>query len=789
MLALALGLAAGIAGLHAIPELPCWQLPALAWAGALCVTLAALRVRREVGPGHGIGLLLFALAAALGFSLAWWQARALLAADWPCRRDREELTIAGRVAAPALLRDGRTEFDFDADARSRSLGVPPRLRLSWYQAEAVPWPGEAWQLQVRLRCRRSLRNPAGADRELALLADRIGATGYLSGRSPARRLDDGAHHRPVQRLRAHIAERIAALMRDSPEAGIVQGLAVGVRGKLSDEQWRVLSVSGTAHLVAISGLHVTAFALTTLALSGFVLRFGQPRWLSRRRVLVDAALLIGVAGGYTLLAGAALPALRTLAMLSVAVAFRVARREQRSTGILAASAFVLLAADPLALLQAGFWLSFVATAALVIAAPPGAGAIGGFVRAQAAVTLALAPVSVIVFGFLSVVGPVANAVAIPAFSVLLLPLTLAGVALLPVWETGAAWAFAATGWMIAKGWPLLEWLVALPAAAWRVPQPPAWLAAAALVAVLAALALRQAAIGAACLVIVVASLLRAPAVPPPGALDAIVLDVGQGLAVVLRTTHRVLVFDAGPRWRGGGSAGEAVVLPYLRAQGVRRIDMLVLSHDDADHAGGATALLAAMPVTQLLRGAGSFADGPAGTGCRRGQRWRWDGVSFEVLHPGEGESWDDNEGSCVLRVTTETASLLLVADVGRLAEDSLTARPELRGRLQADVALVGHHGSRSSSSQAWVDAVQPRWALVSAGFGNRWGMPRAEVLARWRAGGATARGTQDEGALRLRLPAAGMMAAPAGQAASERRWWHVRTEGAGGGTATAPGKV
>jgi competence protein ComEC len=263
-----------------------------------------------------------------------------------------------------------------------------------------------------------------------------------------------------------------------------------------------------------------------------------------------------------------------------------------------------------------------------------------------------------------------------------------------------------------------------------------------------------------------------------------VLDVGQGLAVVVRTASHAMLFDTGPRWRGSGSAGESIVLPYLRHVGVRRLDLMVLSHADADHTGGSDAIARSLPLTRVLHGAGDFGDDSSAMRCRRGDAWSWDDVRFEVLHPAGGDRWSDNDGSCVLLVTSRGGRLLLTADVQAPAEARLAS-----AALQADVALVPHHGSSTSSSPEFVAAVRPQWALVSAGHGNRWGMPRPDVVERWRASGAIVLGTGESGALEFEMTPTDGLRAPVGFGSRHRRWWHVRTQPASGDSSAGPGKV
>jgi len=482
-------------------------------------------------------------------------------------------------------------------------------------------------------------------------------------------------------------------------------------------------------------------------------------------------LVLGVTAAYGLLAGASLPTVRTVAMVACALGLRAARRHAGAGDVLGWSALLLAAADPLGITSAGFWLSFVAVAALVgLLETPGLGwdALRRFVRAQAAVSVVLAPVLVGAFGGVPLVGPLANAVAIPVFSFALLPATLAGMVLLVAAPTLAAGLWEGFALQLDRCWPWLERVADLPAAVLRPPAAPGWLLLAALAACFLAVTLpgRQARWLAAVLLATVA--LRPPPVPAEGTFDLVVLDVGQGLAAVVHTARRTLVFDTGPGWRDGGAAAAVTLVPYLRAAGVAAIDTVIVSHGDADHAGGLPALADAYPLRWVIGEAGDdfLTDEP----CVAGRRWAWDGVRFELVHPPAGTARRGNDASCALKVEAAHGSVLLLADPEHEGESEMLRR----SAIGADAVLVAHHGSRSSSTQALVDATGARWALVSAGFGNRWGMPHAEVVERWRESGATVLVTAEDGALRLSAGPESPVPRVEAFRAADPHWWRRR---------------
>lgn len=751
----ALAFCAGAALVHALPAL----LPPVALTAPAVASLLLLRRRP--------------LAATLLAGFLWTHVGAAhrLAGAWPCERDREEVVLAGRVAAPAYARAGRLDFELEG-LRSPSQGpLPRRARISWYDATLVPRPGEHWRMTVRLRCRRGLANPGAGDRELDLLRQRIDATGYVAGKTRPQR-QSGGDERPIERLRARIAASIAGSVPAGPSVAVLQGLSVGVRGSIPDALWEAFAVTGVAHLMAISGLHVTGCALFVLAL----LRAGWRIPILARvrgKLAAEVCVVVATTAGYTALAGASLPALRTLASVLLAAALRLLRRALPLHVLLALVALILVATDPLALVSAGFWLSMVATAALftVLDSAPGwRERVRGFVRAQAAVTGLLTPILAASFGRVSLVAPAANAVAIPMFGAILLPAVLSATVLEAAWPGAAAALWRALASLLDRLWPWLDAVAAWPASSWAPSAPAAGLVAGSVLAVLTALLVPLSGLRIAAAVMLAALAFGGARRPEPGAFVLTVVDVGQGLAAIVETSHHALVFDTGARWQGGGSAARVSLVPYLRARGIRRIDRLIVSHRDSDHSGGEDALRRAFPVARTMRT--PSAAGPGDEPCLRGRTWRWDGVEFRVLHPPAGFGGGDNDGSCALAIDGAGGRALLLADPEAAAEAALGETP-----LSADVVLLPHHGSRSSSGEALVAAVGARLGIASAGYNNRWGMPAREVVARWRRAGTTVLGTADQGAVTVRFPSRSGAIAVVTERGANRRWWRDTSNG------------
>ena len=747
---LVLAFCAGAAAVHFFPVLP-------PQAGLLAIAMAGMIVRRR-----------WPVVAALLFGLAWtaFGARQIVADDWPCARDREVVELHGVVSAPATMREGRVEFDIRVVDPAGS-GAPAHLRLSWYEATAIPLPGQHWRLTARLRCRSGFSNPGTPERELELLRQGIGATGYIVTGSKPMLLADLPWQYPVQRLRARIASDISRSPSSSASAAVLQGLSVGARGNVPVKLWEAFAATGITHLIAISGLHVTGCALFALLLLRVAWRFPwvRPR---RGRIAIEMAVVVVTTIAYAALAGASLPTLRTLVMVGIVSWQRVLRRAMPVHLSLALAALLLVAADPLAVSSTGFWLSFVATAALLSLIDAGPGwpdRLWAFLRAQAAILLLLTPVLAVAFGRLSFIAPLVNAIAIPVFSFVLLPVILLATALTALWPGSADGIWQALAAGLDATWP---WLIAAGqlefATWWPTAQPMALVITTGAIAFVSLLIpLRGLHIAAA--VMLMAVVLGRGERPAENAWTLTVLDVGQGLATVAQTRNHVLVFDTGPRWRDGSAAARVSLLPWLRARGIRRIDRLVLSHDDSDHTGGADLLRKTLPVAELIVGPGVKTRGSSRP-CRRGDGWHWDGVAFQVLHPASGAHGSDNDNSCALRISGVGGSALLLADPEVDAEEELLSQS-----LVADVVLVPHHGSRTSSGPRLIAAVGARLGIVSAGFGNRWNMPDAGVIARWRGAGATVLTTADVGAVTVNFAAAPGGIEVQAYRLKSRRWW------------------
>jgi len=749
----------GVLAVQWLPALPPW------WCDALLMVVALVAAWRW--PSARV-------IACVLLGMAWAMVRggAAMAARLPQALEGRDLAVVGTVVALPLARGHATRFTLRVDRAAldgRRLPLHGPVTVTWYEEAPALRPCDRWQLRLRLRRPRGLLDPGGADSERSALERGIVATGYVRDDAGNRRL--GATPWCVDGVRAAVARGIARRVRDGHDAALLRAFSVGDTRGLQARDWAVARANGVSHLIAISGFHVGVAAVFGVALAWLLYRLSPTLGLRRPRAQAQAAAALLAATAYSALAGFGLPTVRTLLMIAVVTLARCSRRGSGGASSLALALLAMLLVDPLAVLSAGFWLSFVGVAFLMLCLRAHGRGLRAFVHeltaGQLVMTVALLPLGLWFFGQASLVGALSNLVAVPLVSFAIVPCALVGSVLLGVCPPLATPVLRLAGWLVHAQWWLLERMATWPGAQWYLPT-------------VTPLALLLAVAGAlwlflprgvplrwlgALMFLPLLCPVRTPL--PPGAFQAWVLDVGQGLAVLLRTRHHLLVYDAGARYPSGFDLGEAVVLPAIHGLGLGAADMLMISHGDNDHAGGAAAVAAAFPRAARYAGEPSRMRVPMRQ-CLRGQRWRWDGVDFRVLGPAPGQGDRDNDSSCVLLVSGPHGRLLLSGDISARTEPQVAA---LLGAGARPWLVVPHHGSKTSSSAAFIAAVAPPVALVSAGWRNRFGHPRPEVLARYAAAGVPVFNTAREGAMRLDFPADAPPHRAIGWRRRQRRYW------------------
>ncbi len=748
----------GIVLLHAQPALP-----APAWLVMLPLLVWVAWRRARLRP---------AAIAAAGFlwALGWaWTHTGALAPEL----EGVDLAVEGWIASLPDAGPRRVRFRFEVRRMThegREVDPGGTLDLAWYDAPPALEVGERWALTVRLKRPRGLSNPGGRDLERWLFLEGVAARGYVRAQPPPRRLSTAQGHR-LDRLRQRVAHQVATALPDDPHAGTLTALAVGARGGIEEAHWEVFTRTGTGHLLAISGLHIglvggLAFLLARWAwgaVPGLALRWPAAK--------AGASAALMAAFGYALLAGFSLPTRRALIMLGVAMLALLWQRTPAPGRTLALALLAVLLAQPGAPLGGGFWLSFAAVAVILytVAGRHPAPRDGGWLRLQLAITVGLAPATVILFGHLSLLSPLANLVAIPWAGVTVIPLTLVGVV--------AGWidpglqtlvlglAAEAMDWL----WRFLDWLARSPVATLAHPAPPWWTLGFALPGLVLLLGPRG--LPGRWLGVPLCLPLLWPPLPAPAAGEVwlTVLDVGQGLATVVRTRHHALLYDAGPRLGAGFDTGRLAVAPFLRSTGRRDLDVLILSHPDRQHSGGARSVLARFPAGRVLTPRPLVVPVSGARPCRDGQRWEWDGVAFRLLHPPPGTALRGDDASCVLLVEGRGGRVLLAGDLEAAGLRRLLAAHG--PALGAEVLVAPHHGSRPLPVPGFLQTVAPRITVFSTGYRNRHGHPRAGTTASFQGGGVLM-DTARHGAVEVRLPPRGEITVSALRH-RERRYWHA----------------
>lgn len=732
MIALALGLLA----LRLLPALPpTWFLLALP---VLALMLLPFRT-------YPLALFL------LGFSWACLSAQRALDDRLPSRLDGQTFWVTGQVVGLPSRLDGVVRFEL-AEATSRRAKLPALIRVSWYGGPDVR-SGERWRLAVKLKRPAGLLNPDAFDYQAWLLAQRIGATASV--------VDGQRLASASMAWRDGIRQRLLAVDAQGREGGLA-ALVLGDGSGLSRGDWQVLQDTGTVHLLVISGQHIGLLAGVVYLLIAGLARWGwwppAVPWLPWACGLALIAAL-----GYGLLAGFDVPVRRACVMVAMLLLWRW---RFRHLGILLpflVSLAVVLVFEPLVSLQPGFWLSFGAVAVLMLIFGGRLGAWRwwqSWSRAQWLIAIGLLPILLALNLPISISGPFANLLAVPWVSLIVLPLALLGTLFLEVPLLGAGLLWLAGG-ALEVLFLLLGWVAGV-VPAWQPSAIPGWawglsLLGAVVLLLPAGLPLRP--LGWPLLLLCVFPPLKQV---PHGQVEVLQLDVGQGLAILLRTRHHTLLFDTGPRF-GEFDIGERIVVPAMRKAGVRSLDLMLISHADADHAGGAAAVHRAFPVNRVLSGEPQKLPAQLDARiCDNHESWQWDGVSFSTWRWEQAP--EGNPSSCMLSVEASGERLLLTGDVDAQAEQAaISSGFDLRAHwLQAP-----HHGSRSSSSKPFLRAVAPKGVLISRGRNNAFGHPHPLVMSRYRWFGIPSHDSAELGAIELSL---GTFDQPRAQQL-ERRFW------------------
>lgn len=759
-------------------------LPTLPWYWPLAAFVLFLPASNKTWPRSARRALILISAILLGFSYAAWIAQTRLSDSLPNEWQGENITVTRIVAEMPRVHERGLRFAFDVESvQTETAHVPKHIQLATYDSDAdTPFDihaGERWRFTVRLKQPHGTSNPHGFDFEAWALERNIRATGYVYTKGENTKLAETSDSPAylIERLREWVRTHFKQTLGDAPYAGILVALAIGDQASIAQNEWRLFTHTGVNHLMSISGLHITMLASLFFALT---------YWLWRRSVRLTlhfparkAAALAGLLAAvcYTLISGFEIPAQRTLFMLTTFAVMMLLSRNVAPSQMLATALVVVLLADPWAVMSPGFWLSFGAVALIFYVTANRYGRahwLMEYGKVQWAMTIGLIPPLLALFQQMSLVSPIANAFAIPLVSFVVVPLTLMGT--LPPFEWMLYLAHQAMALCI---W-LLERLDTLPLSVWAQHAPPTWAIACGVLGSLWILAPRGFPLRSLGILFLLPMFLIPPTTPAENTARIIVFDVGQGLAVAVQTQSHAMLYDTGPDFAGESDSGNRILVPALRGMGVDKLDGLILSHDDIDHIGGTDSVMQSLPIEwvssslktdhPLLRTVKQH------NTCTDGQSWTWDGVNFDVLHPGyldDSDKKHDNDQSCVLRVSVGTQSILLVGDIEKAAESRLIALH--MHDLPSTLLVAPHHGSKSSSSDEFVKAVSPQQVIFTTGYRNRFNLPNPTVWQHYGDAGANRLRSDVDGALIIDLNAEELRV-DSYRKTHHRYWTHVVTD-------------
>jgi len=658
----------------------------------------------------------------------------------------QDIRLSGTIASIPERNSNRIRFIFKPNKNHYSL--PNKIRLNWYKPLPIEInANEQWQLTVRLKQIHGMSNPGGFDYEAWLFQQGIGATGYVRSSSNNTKLATASVY-SINSLRQALMNKLELYLAESPNLGLIEGLMTGIRHNINPQQWQILSTTGTSHLLAISGLHIGLAGAI-----GFICF--QWIWLLRpKNLLLIPASEFSAIGSllaalfYAALAGFSIPTQRALIMLIVLLIGILSRQPVIASSLLAASMLIVLLLDPIAVLSIGFWLSFSAVGLILyltnhrFPSPR-----WQWLKIHGLLALGLSPLLLLFFLQTSVISPIANLIAIPFISFIIVPLLLLASVMLWLFEPLGAILLHTADYLLSLTWPLLDYLANISFSTYSITPLPFYYFIPIITGMVLLLSPRGFPAKWIGLVGFVPLLLFTPTKPNDSEFWFSLLDVGQGLSAVVQTSNHILVFDTGAKFSPQFNMGSAVLTPYLRHQGIRAIDKLIISHGDNDHIGGAIPLMAIIPTEQVIS---STTDRlPESIPCYQQKPWQWDGVNFEILYPSKNDIGSENNLSCVLRVSSQHGSVLLTGDIELLAESRLVQR--YHDRLSSTVMLAPHHGSKTSSSLQFINTVSPKIVLIPSGYRNRYHFPHKKVVSRYKTNGIPIFTTAEHGAMTIKF--------------------------------------
>ena len=665
----------------------------------------------------------------------------------------QEILITGQVVELPTTESRSVRFLFSVETASLGndeVSFPRKMRLSWYGKGKTVRSGERWQLLVKLKRPHGLANPHGFDYEKWLFQQHIGATGYIRNSKKNKRIEESPRI-SMGNARESLKDYLDASLIDSPNVGVIKALVLGDRSGITTRQWEVFRHTGTSHLIAISGLHIGLVSALIFALVRWiVLRIPRVSHHALRFALIASVMAAGL---YSALAGFSIPTQRALIMLSVVIGGVLLQRHYKPTHIISVALMAVLIYDPLALMSAGFWLSFGAVGVIlysVVGRLNRPSAIRQLFQIQWWVSIGLMPLVLYFFQQVSLVAPLANLLAVPFVSMLVVPLLMIAIPISGLSQLLGVKSLQLVDGLVGILLGFLEQLASVEFSYLSIPSVSMGSCVLAMVGVtLMMLPKGLLPRPLACFLFIPLFFPVKPNSLNQAEYELVLLDVGQGLSTVIHTANHTLVFDTGAKYSDKSDMALNVLIPYLKGKQISFVDTLIVSHGDNDHAGGVDTLLSAMKVGNVLTSVPTKLVGANPQACVEGLAWIWDGVQFQFLSPSKFNLFKGNNASCVLKISSINGSVLLTGDIEKHVERSLLQYSA--NKLKADVLIAPHHGSKTSSTQGFIEAVRPDYVLFPVGYRNRFGFPKQEVLKRYKDMNVKTLDSANDGALSVKF--------------------------------------
>ena len=758
------GTLAFISGIYSLMQFS--SLPSLLWLLLLPVLFISTRF---------FSFFKYFLFFFIGFSWALFSAHLKLANSLDPEIESRDVVITGVITSVVETNEDYSRFLINLESIKDSSGktyAPHGLtRLNWYKTDIIPAPGEKWQFKVRMKRPYGFMNPGGFDYEAWMLRQNIKATGYVKASQENIKLAD-SHQHFIQKQRFNIANKLKQTL-DKPLLGLVLALTLGDRSQLDAEQWQVLTQTGTNHLIAISGLHLGLIAGFVYLIAYFFWR--QFYCLTQRLPAPHFAsfMSFNIAFIYALLSGFALPAQRALIMLAVVLYALLQARRLLVSHVLSVAAVLILLLDPFAIIAADFYLSFMAVTFILYLSlyrKNKNSVLKKWFVLQCLLSLCLIPILILWFKQIPIYGVLANLIAIPVIGFLIVPISLFALLFLFPFPTLSNSLYLIIEKIYIIQWTWLELLSEqthsiIPVAATN--NLTIFLAIVGVLILTMPKGLPGRHLG---LFFFLPLLFPINTKLKQGEFDFNLLDVGQGLSALIQTQNHTLLYDTGARFSDRFNIGDAVVKPYLRQKGINELSILIISHGDNDHIGGAKSVINNFRVDKIISSVPRKLEAHNVVRCLAGQSWQWDGVLFEIISPELGSVLEGNNASCVLKISSPQGSVLLTGDIEKQAEFNLLNRR--KSKLASDILLVPHHGSRTSSMPAFISAVSAEHAFLAVGYKNRFGFPKQDIMARYDAQKVKTYVSYETGELSAKFRQTGLQIDEF--RTKNRRFWHYK---------------